>query len=98
MNHLASSEDSEPHEIELVPRRLKHVTVAAARGVHIMCEKPLATTVDDADAILKVVAETRVGLSLPIRPVFQARVRQVLDRLAAVGAGLSRERRFSEWK
>lgn len=47
-----------------VPNFLHHdVTIAAAKaGKHVLCEKPLATTVEDAKEIIKVCAEEKVKL------------------------------------
>ncbi len=68
--------------IGAVPTRHREVvTTAAANGVHVMCDKPLATTIEDADAILAAVADAGTGLSVPLRPVFQVPVRTALDRL-----------------
>jgi 1,5-anhydro-D-fructose reductase (1,5-anhydro-D-mannitol-forming) len=43
-------------------RHLPHVQQAAAVGAHVLCEKPLATTVDDATRIVEVCAEAGVQL------------------------------------
>lgn len=42
---------------------------AAAAGVHVLCEKPLAPTVEDARAIVDVWRETgiRAGITMPLR-------------------------------
>lgn len=40
----------------------KHVVVAAQHGRHIMCEKPLATTLEDAQAMIEVCRRANVKL------------------------------------
>lgn len=54
----------------------KHVVVAAQAGKHVMCEKPLSTNKEDADAIVEVCRRSGVKLmtAFPCRfhPAFQA--------------------------
>ncbi|MEO6122438.1 MAG: Gfo/Idh/MocA family oxidoreductase, partial [Ilumatobacteraceae bacterium] len=38
------------------------VAAAAARGLHVLCEKPIATTIDDAEAMIAICAEHGVQL------------------------------------
>jgi predicted dehydrogenase len=68
-------------------RHREIVELAAARGVHVMCDKPLATTLQDADAILQAVGEARVGLCVPFRPVFQEPIRLAMERLRSGAVG-----------
>ena len=44
-----------------------HATVAKAylrAGITVICDKPLATTVEDAEALVKLVAETGLPFTL----------------------------------
>lgn len=68
-------------------RHREIVELAAARGVHVMCDKPLATTLQDADVILEVVREAGVGLCVPFRPVFQEPIRLAIERLRSGAFG-----------
>ncbi|HZD39172.1 MAG TPA: Gfo/Idh/MocA family oxidoreductase [Terriglobales bacterium] len=43
----------------------------ASRGIHILCDKPLATTLEDADAILEVTRQHKVTLMVPFNPRYQ---------------------------
>lgn len=62
----------------------KHVVVAAQHGKHSMCEKPLATTVEDAEAMIEVCR--RAGVKL--QTAFPCRFHPAFIRLKqAVKAG-----------
>ena len=43
----------------------------APRGIHILCDKPLATTLEDADAILETTRQHNVTLMVPFNPRYQ---------------------------
>jgi len=43
----------------------------ASRGVHVLCDKPLATTLADADAILSLTQRHHVNLMVPFNPRYQ---------------------------
>jgi uncharacterized protein (TIRG00374 family) len=63
------------------------VEAAAARGVHVLCEKPIAPTLADAEAIAQAVRETRV-VFVPCHqyhhsPQWQA-VAQLLPRIGRI--------------
>lgn len=64
------------------------VEEAAAHGVHMMCDKPLALDLDDADAIIAAAERGGVGLTVPFRSLFQEPVQLILDRLRAGEAGV----------
>ncbi|NED96598.1 Gfo/Idh/MocA family oxidoreductase [Phytoactinopolyspora alkaliphila] len=65
-----------------------HVERAAAAGAHVLCEKPLATSVADAEAMVRACAEAGVHLMVayPVRfsPAFTA-LREAVEK-GAVGA------------
>lgn len=60
----------------------KHVEMAAAAGKHVMCEKPLATSVEDGNAMIKACRENGVQLmtAFPCRyhPAFK-KLKEVVD-------------------
>jgi predicted dehydrogenase len=70
---------------------------AAAAGKHVFCEKPLATTIDDATSVLRAVRDARVRLAVDYvmrwNPLYA-----LLDHLALLASGdgplLGRLRRF----
>ena len=72
-----------------VPNFLHHdVSIAAARsGKHILCEKPLATTVADGEEILAVVEECGVKLFYAEDWVFSPILRRTLEVVAEGGIG-----------
>jgi predicted dehydrogenase len=63
------------------------VEAAAAAGSHVLCEKPLATTVADARAIVEAcaAADVRLMTAFPMR--FAPPVREVTATIAAGGLG-----------
>jgi predicted dehydrogenase len=55
----------------------------APRGVHILCDKPLATTLRDADAIIELIRKHRVKLMVPFNPRYQLpvmRLKEMIDQ------------------
>lgn len=60
----------------------RHVVLAAQAGKHVMCEKPIATTVQDAEAIVEVAKRSGIKLmtAFPCRyhPAF-IRLKQAVD-------------------
>lgn len=61
---------------------------AAPRGVHILCDKPLATTLDDADAILALTEKHGVKLMVPFNPRFQMPVIKLKQMIEAGELGI----------
>ena len=59
------------------------VELAAGKVHYILCEKPIATTVDDAEAMIELCRErgSKLQIAFPVRfhPVF-AQLKQMLDR------------------
>lgn len=70
-----------------------YVERAARAGVHVLCEKPLAVTADDAEAVIAACAESGVKLMTAYRLHFEA---GTLDAMERVWRGdLGRPRFFS---
>src|SRR5512138_3144180 len=57
------------------------VEMAASRGIHILCEKPLATTLEDARAIVDVCEKARVILMTAFPMRFSAPLLEIKARL-----------------
>jgi predicted dehydrogenase len=70
-----------PHALHLEPAR-----AAAARGVHVMMEKPIATTLADAHAILAACTTAGVQLATSFVHRHRQESRLAFDWLAAAGA------------
>ena len=62
----------------------------APRGVHVLCDKPLATTLEDADAILEVVRARGVRLMVPFNPRCQVPVMRLKALIDQGGLGTVR--------
>jgi predicted dehydrogenase len=70
------------------PRRhLEVVREAAARGKHVLCDKPIALTLEEADDIIQVARESGVKLMVPFNPRFQLPVMKVKEALESGEAG-----------
>jgi predicted dehydrogenase len=65
-------------------RHRQHVELAAAAGCHVLCEKPLATTAEDARAMVEACRDAGVLLQVAFVARFLSHVRTVR---AAVDAG-----------
>lgn len=63
------------------------VLAAAAAGAHVLCEKPLATTLEDARAMVEACASAGVRLMTAFPMRFNAPVRQVKGMLDAGSLG-----------
>ncbi len=64
-------------------QHLAIVRQLAARGIHILCDKPLATTLEDADAILEITKKHNVTLMVPFNPRYQLpvmKLKEMIDR------------------
>lgn len=62
----------------------RHVEAAAAAGCHVLCEKPIATTVDDGRAMVTACREQGVQLHLAFVSRFLPHVRSIRE---AIGSG-----------
>jgi len=60
----------------------QHLTVVqelAPRGIHVLCDKPLATTLQDADRIIDLTRKHGVKLMVPFNPRYQLPVLKVKE-------------------
>ena len=63
---------------------------AAQAGVHVLCEKPLAVTADEAQAIVDACAEHRVKLMVAYRLHFEEATLAAIDRVKRGNLGRAR--------
>jgi predicted dehydrogenase len=64
------------------PRQhLETVRALAPNGIHLLCDKPIALTLDDADEIVRVAADAGVHLMVPFNPRGQLGPRAVKERI-----------------
>ena len=68
-------------------RHREIVQKAAQRGLHVLCDKPIATTLADADAIVATARAAGIKLMVPFNPRFQLPVMKVKAALASGEAG-----------
>lgn len=68
-------------------RHLPLVLMAASAGVAILCEKPLATTLEDAQAMLNAAQAAGVGLYTAFPMRFNAPVLEIKQLIASDGLG-----------
>ncbi|MBN1762545.1 MAG: Gfo/Idh/MocA family oxidoreductase [Methanomicrobia archaeon] len=58
------------------------IELAAEAGVHVLCDKPIALTLSDADEIIRCAASAHVKLMVPFNPRFQIpfiRAKELID-------------------
>ncbi len=65
----------------------KVITQAVAQGIHILCDKPLATTLEDADKIVARARQANVKLMVPFNPRFQLPLIKIKTALDTGEAG-----------
>ncbi|MCD6555348.1 MAG: Gfo/Idh/MocA family oxidoreductase [Anaerolineae bacterium] len=68
-------------------RHLDVVREAAARGKHILCDKPIALTLEEADEIIRLAREAGVKLMVPFNPRYQLPLMKVKAALDSGEAG-----------
>ncbi len=61
----------------------KFVEVAARKGKHVLCEKPIATTVEDANAMVEICKENNVKLQMAFPVRYSASVRKAKEIIRA---------------
>lgn len=62
-------------------QHLNVVQELAPRGVHILCDKPLAATLEDADKIIELARKHGVKLMVPFNPRYQLPVIKLKDMI-----------------
>lgn len=60
---------------------------AAGQGLHVLCDKPIATTLADADAVIAACRQAGVQLMVPFNPRFQLPLQKVKEALTNGEAG-----------
>ena len=60
---------------------------AAAHGLHVLCDKPIATTLEDADEIVSQARSAGIKLMVPFNPRFQLPLINAKEALASGKAG-----------
>jgi predicted dehydrogenase len=68
-------------------RHLQVVREAAAQGKHVLCDKPIALTLEEADRIIRLAREGGIKLMVPFNPRFQLPVMKVKAALESGEAG-----------
>jgi predicted dehydrogenase len=68
-------------------RHLGVVTEAASHGKHVLCDKPIALTLAEADEIIRLCREASVKLMVPFNPRFQLPLMKVKAALESGEAG-----------
>jgi predicted dehydrogenase len=63
------------------------VTWAAAHGIHVLCDKPIAMTLEEADAIVELARAAGIKLMVPFNPRFQLPLIKVKEALDSGEAG-----------
>src|SRR3990170_574104 len=68
-------------------RHLEVVRLATQNNLHILCDKPIATTLEQADEIIAFAKKANVKLMIPFNPRFQLPLIQVKEALDSGQAG-----------
>jgi predicted dehydrogenase len=68
-------------------RHLEVTREAAARGKHLLCDKPIALTLEEADEIIRLCREAGVKLMVPFNPRFQLPIMKVKEVIEGGQAG-----------
>lgn len=62
-------------------QHLSIIRELAPRAIHILCDKPLATTLDEADAIIELCEKHKVKLMVPFNPRYQLPVMKLKEMI-----------------
>jgi UDP-N-acetylglucosamine 3-dehydrogenase len=85
---LLAREDLAGVYVGTEPRRhLEVVRQAAAHGKHVLCDKPIALTLSEADDIIRAAEEAGAKLMVPFNPRFQLPLMKVKAALESGEAG-----------
>jgi predicted dehydrogenase len=82
--------DAQPAAVVICSENSKHrplVEMAAAAGAHVLCEKPLATTREDGQAVVEACARAGVALMTAFPMRFNPPIREVKALIDAGGLG-----------
>lgn len=60
---------------------LEIVKMTATKGIHILCDKPIATNMEDADRIIEVVNKTGINFMVPFNPRFQIPLQKAKEKM-----------------
>ena len=88
VEELCAAEDVDAVWIE-TPNHLhcEHALTAAAHGKHIICAKPLATSLEDCDRMIEAAEENGVQLLQGHSKIFDAPIRTIRDVVASARLG-----------
>jgi predicted dehydrogenase len=81
--YLLAQHDLDAVYVATEPVRHREVVAwAAANGIHVLCDKPIATTLEDANDIVNMARTAGIKLMVPFNPRFQLpliKVKEALD-------------------
>lgn len=83
---------------EIPANHLLPTQLAAARGIHVFCEKPMANTVSDCDKMIEVCARNHVKLMIGFKHRFTKAMAQVKRDLSKLGRPLWAMYTYPLWK
>ena len=83
---------------EIPPNHLLPTQLAAERGIHVFCEKPMAATLEDCDAMMEVCDRHGVKLMIGYKHRFAKATRYVKDNLDKFGKPLWAMHTYPLWK
>ena len=99
--HLSAQGLCESPNVDLVyiatPNQFhtEHVLMALENGKHVLVEKPMTLTLDDADLMIKAAEVNRVQLAVNVKHSFEPRVRRIREMV--LSGELGRLRMLNYW-